>query len=99
MWSTKTNTGKLLLILKSLGRERSFFFLSTMKKPLVSFHKCLIMFQAIPSMSFITDEYKLQWLIFLDLFGSYKLVIDSLHEKWNVNLFLLFLGKRSHEFF
>lgn len=60
------------------------------------------MLNHVPSNSnheFITDEYKLQQLIFFDLFGSYKLVIDSLHEKWNVNLFPRFWGKRSHEFF
>lgn len=50
------------------------------------------MFQAIQH-EFITDEYKLHSaVIFFDLFGSYKLVIDSLHEKWNVNLFPRFLG-------
>ena len=60
------------------------------------------MLNHVPSNSkyeFITDEYKLQWLIFLDLFGSYKLVIDSLHEKWNVNLFLLFWVKDHMNFF
>lgn len=60
------------------------------------------MLNHVPSNSkheFITDEYKLQWLIFsFDLFGSYKLVIDSLHEKRMLTYFHVFWGKRSHEF-